>query len=166
MQHEVWGIVSGTEDKPQEAKAAAAWIARDHKAIGIIGQALTTSVEISSNATKANTSKELWGKLQIAYGKSTTQSKFMLRIKLDTIQLQENGDVNKYLADFTAWVQELKSTGFTISNDEITLRMIHGLPLSWSSFSSSLFAQPDDTLTPSFVTARVRTEVSRPDSRG
>lgn len=150
MSYGVWLIVEGAQGRPPSAgDKQDKWDSRNMKAIGIIGQAMTTSVMLATGVATATSSKTLWETIKAKYGTSTAQTKFSLRAKLERITLHEGGDVPTFVNDFQACVEELKAAGYTISDDEIVMKLLHTcLPTSWSTFQSSMLLQPDDSLTP------------------
>ena len=97
MKDSLWGIVSGTEEVPEEENADARrkFTARRDRALSIIVLAVDPSLLYLLGDPEDP--KAVWKKLEEQFQPNTWSNKLQLRRKLYALKLKEGGSVNEHI---------------------------------------------------------------------
>jgi hypothetical protein len=63
--------------------------------------------------------------------------KFALKDKLRKIKMEKGDSIPKYLTKFLQCQDELGSVGIIVTNDDLVILVLLGLPKSWPSYQDS-----------------------------
>eukprot|EP01018_Ginkgo_biloba_P001146 Gb_05167 [translate_table: standard] len=105
------------------------WDKMNDKAIALIGLNLADLVLM--NAIGVKSANELWVNLGKLYESKSLMNLIFLRKKLYALKMVDGGSVTKHLNAFNPLVNQLKSTGDTIKEEEECICLLCSLLDSW-----------------------------------
>ena len=148
-----------TDDPPAENQAA--WTKKDKKAQAIIG--LTLSDELLENVREVETAKLMWLTIKNIFERHTLLNKLAARRKFYTAEKGEVESVLKFANRIRQMAATLKSMGCTISNSEMVMALLNGLPDEYNALISALDAidSSESELDWEFVKSRILQEEQR-----
>ena len=120
------------------AENTEAWIKKDKKAHAIIG--LTLSDELLENVWEVTTAKLMWVTIKNIFERHTLLNKLAARCKFYTAEKEESESVLKFSNRIRHMAASLKSTGCAISNSEMSMSLLNGLPDEYNALISALDA--------------------------
>ncbi len=153
-----------TEDPPgQEAPQIdiASWVKKDKKAQAIIG--LTLSDELLENVRDAESAKLMWLTIKNIFERHTLLNKLSARRRFYTAEMHETESVLKFSNRIRQMAATLKSMGCLISNSEMAMALLNGLPDEYNALISALDAIDSDEseLDWEFIKSRIMQEEQR-----
>ena len=80
----------------------------------------------------------MWKALTNLFQSNNDHRKLALKDKLRKIKMDKGDTIPKYLTKFVQCLDELRSVGITIMNDELVSLALLGLPKSWHSYQDSI----------------------------
>ncbi len=153
-----------TEEPPKEDAPKAdvtAWNKKDKKAQAIIG--LTLSDELLENVRDSESAKLMWLTIKNIFERHTLLNKLSARRQFYTAEMQENESVLKFSNRIRQMAATLKSMGCLISNSEMAMALLNGLPDEYNALISALDAIDSDEseLDWEFIKSRIMQEEQR-----
>lgn len=125
-----WEYVSG--EKIRTAENATEWDVADRKARSDI--ILAISPEALMKVYNCNTSKEVWDKLNEIYCLTYPAYKSMLIKQLIDCKMQEDGNMNSHIKNFSNLIDKLREIHVYIHDDIITVMLLRSIPNSYEDF--------------------------------
>ena len=155
MDRGLWGIADGTEKAPvikqeDEAKADSIklqkdWKLRSDKAYSII--ALSVEKSLQAHITATTDASEAWSILKNHFEVVSVSQIVRLNRRFYAANMEENGDLLKFVTDMTALSQELREMNEDISTKKFAMPILGSLPQSYDNFITSLNTRSADELT-------------------
>ena len=145
------------EEDPRTDKDSSitAWKKEDKKAQAIIG--LTLSDDLLANVREVETAKEMWTKIKNIFQCHTLLNKLSARRKFYTASMQDTESVLKFANRIQQLATALKSMNVTISESEIAMALLNGLPEEYNVLISALDAIDEDETKLKFEFIKSRT---------
>lgn len=145
MANGLYDLIS--DDKPDPV--------RDMKARGLIGVSLKKYVRHAIDFTSLKTSKEVWKKLESAYGTVTITSRLLLEKQFTQVRMIPSDSVQSYVSRVIHIAGQLRAAKVQVDDITIIGRMLDGLPKKWESLVSAIESVADSTLTIDYVIKRL-----------
>ena len=155
---ELLGVVDGSETKPTDAAAAAAWTKKDAKASSLIQLAMEPNVRSHINASSLPTSNDLWKATQAAFSGKSPLGIMSSLTKFIQLRMQTSEDILEYCGRFRTSVRELKAMGQDLPDTVIVAKLLEGLSADWEVVRTTLMSTPADQLTIDHVVQRLTQE--------
>ena len=151
------------DDPPTDTSQSAIWLKKDKKARAIIG--LTLSNEMLENVREAKTAKDMWNTIKNVFERHTLLNKLSARRKFYTAEKQENEGVLKFSNRIRQLASVLKDMAVDISESEMSMALLNGLPEEYKSIITALDALNETELDWEHVKARLLQEEQRINMR-
>ena len=128
--HCVWGVVSGTEKKPdgKDPKELQLWTERNNKGLGMIASALSDAVLLGSGIGSCESASEAWQLLQDTYAKKSTTSRLLLREQFTQLRMREDEDIQQFNNRVSTLTDAMAAAGIKYDEEEIVSRVLLSLP--------------------------------------
>ena len=131
---DLWEVV---ETEPIESDATyAADAKKDKKAKAYI--IMHVAEKYSEQVRGIKTSSLVWKELESLFQAKTMSQVILLRGELNKLCMAEDGDVVEYIGMLEKLQRKLKATSAPVSDEELIVRVIGSLPVSWDSFVQGL----------------------------
>lgn len=130
MKNNTWEYVSGKKIRTTEN--ATEWDIADRKARSDI--ILAIGPEALMQVNDYNTSKEVWDKLNEIYCSTFPGYKSMMIKQLINYKMQDDGDMNSHIRNFSDLIEKLKDVLIFIHDDIITILLLRSIPNSYEDF--------------------------------
>lgn len=128
-----WNYVTGETPKPPLSNPSReVWTQNDKKALFLLKN--RTEENLSSRIRTCSTSSDLWEKLEEMYKLKGVSGKQAAWENWERVHLKEGGDVSQYLADHDTARATVEELGTQVDNEFAALRLLMGLPHTWSVF--------------------------------
>jgi hypothetical protein len=149
------------EDSPTDTSNASTWIKKDKKAQAIIG--LSLSDELLENVREVKTCKEMWMTIKNVFERHTLLNKLSARKKFYTASMNSEESVLQFSNRIRQLAATLKSMNVEISESEMAMALLNGLPDDYNALISALDAIDEDEtkLHFDFIKARIMQEEQR-----
>jgi hypothetical protein len=121
---------------PDDAMQQATWRKSDDKAQKILMDSMKN--HLISIITKKETAKEMFDALKKLFERDSTSRSIALRTQLHTIKMTISESIASYFTRVTELRDQLGDIGETISDKELSIYILRGLPNSWESFVQSM----------------------------
>jgi transposase InsO family protein len=128
----------GTTQSVLPEDASAAMKETDQKALAIIG--LCVKECHLPTLAACETAKEAWDALQAVYEAKSNARRLQLRRELTTLRKEQEEPLTKYVARARAIRDQLKSIGAQLSDDDIVMAVLAGLPPEYDTLVTVLTA--------------------------
>lgn len=160
MKDSLWGIVSGTEEAPEEnGDARKKFMARRDRALAIIVLAVDTSLLYLLGDPEDP--KAVWKKLEEQFQPKTWSNKLQLRRKLYALKLKEGGSVNEHIKTMSEIFEGLAVIGDAVSEEDRVVHLLASLPESYNVLVTALEAQSENIPKWELVTERLLHQESK-----
>ena len=151
------------EDPPTSDDSAAVflWHKKDKKAQAIIG--LSLSNDLFENVRDVETTKEMWMAIQNVFERQTLLNKLSARKKFYTATMNVDESVLQFANRIRQLAATLKSMNVVISESEMAMALLNGLPEEYNALISALDAIDEDEtkLKFEFIKSRIMQEEQR-----
>ena len=149
------------DDPPTDSTQLAAWTKKDKKAQAIIG--LTLSNDLLENVRDVNSTKNMWLAIKNVFERHTLLNKLSARRKFYSATMNSNESVLKFSNRIRHLAATLKSMNVSISDSEMAMALLNGLPDEYNALISALDAIDEDEseLDFEFIKSRVMQEEQR-----
>ena len=149
------------EGPPSDSDELNSWIEKDLKAQAIIG--LTLSDELLENVREVSSAKEMWAAIKNVFERHTLLNKLSARRKFYTALKSETESVLKFANRIRQLAATLKTMRVEISESEMAMALLNGLPDEYNALISALDAldSEETQLKWEHVKARVLQEEQR-----
>lgn len=146
------------ESRPEELYQ---WKKHDKKAQAIIG--LTLSDDLLENVREVETTKEMWLAIKNVFERHTLLNKLSARKKFYTATMLKNESVLQFSNRIRQLAATLKSMNVSISESEMAMALLNGLPEEYNALISALDAIDEDEtkLKFEFIKSRIMQEEQR-----
>ena len=138
LSEDLWFIVCGEDKGPGEGGSAekkVAWKARSARAAASIRLAMDDKVRARYTEDKYPVDPvALWAKVEEDHKALVALDKNFLLTQLYDCKLEEHGTVASYVDALNAIVDNLRTCGKTVDDDDRWFYLTNGLPASWSVF--------------------------------
>ena len=157
---DLWAVVNGDETRPSGsdaavAKAQQAWDQKSQKGLAIIALSLKDNILMSLGIAGMRSGAEAWSKLQATYAQQSTTTKLFYRQRFAQLRMEEGEDVLLFVNRVTATVDEMKAAGVSVDEEDVVVKLLLGLPRSWSALVTALETVDSKQLTRDFVVSRL-----------
>lgn len=144
---------------------AAVWTKRDKKAQAIIG--LSLSDELLENVREVETTKDMWIAIRNVFERHTLLNKLSARKKFYTATKHSDESVLQFSNRVRQLASTLKSMNVDISESEMAMALLNGLPDEYNALISALDAidEHETSLRFEFVKSRIIQEEQRIEMR-
>lgn len=149
------------ENPPSDSAKIAALTKKDKKAQAIIG--LTLSNDLLENVRDVNTTKDMWLAIKNVFERHTLLNKLSARRKFYTASMNSNESVLQFSNRIRHLAATYKSMSVLISESEMAMALLNGLPDEYNALISALDAIDEDEseLDFGFIKSRVMQEEQR-----
>ena len=180
-EHDIWGVVDGSQPKPApvdplaptqaETTAIKEWEKRDRKAQACIRRCVDDSVIV--NIAACATAEESWGRLNAMYEMNDLVALVSLRKALFSHQMAETTKIGEHISTMQQWYDDLRKMGLDYARPlDWSLALVSSLPKSWDVFVQTLQPEMKKLGDPAlhdevarFVTSAVMAEGQRRDGK-
>jgi hypothetical protein len=142
QKEDLWAVVEppplapGTVVPIETADQAVARVRREQKALSII--CLSVRDEVIPNIVNEVSPVDCWRKLTALYENRSTSRKILLKNKLSSLRMAEDGQVAQFLQQVQEVINQLASIGEVVSDTDLVTMVLNSLPESWDGLASSL----------------------------
>ncbi|CAI5473320.1 unnamed protein product [Closterium sp. Yama58-4] len=140
MERGLWGLFDGTEKKPDDESAIAAWKKKDQKAfatlISRIGINLVSSVRTCIKLEAS--AHEAWKRLETMHVNKTLHGKILARNAFYTVKLRAGESMHEYATRVEELGETFMDLGGTVTEEDWILTLRCGLPEEWSTVITTL----------------------------
>ncbi len=149
------------EDPPTSGTELLSWRKKDKKAQAIIG--LTLSDELLENVREVETTKAMWTAIKNVFERHTLLNKLSARKKFYTATMKSEESVLQFSNRIRQLSATLKSMNVVISESEMAMALLNGLPGEYNALISALDAIDEDEtkLKFEFIKSRIMQEEQR-----
>ena len=141
---EQWNVIEEqASDDPTDA-----WKKTDQKALATIFLLVNDS-ELT-HIVDCETAIDAWRRLSEVFEAKGIMRRVLLKRNLLSIRLEETGSIQEYINQVTKIVRQLKEIGAPVSDEDVALTLLIGLPESYDHLITSLEVQ-DKNLTSNYV---------------
>lgn len=144
---------------PEDIAEALIWKRNDVKARSIIVQALSNSQ--LEHVLNEKTATDMIKKLDSLYSPTSTSLKLISKRKLLDLKMQDSDDPEKFITTFEKLINEVKSTGETLSNDDHLNYLLLTLPKTFSHIIDIVDALPNESKTVEYVKSKLLIEFKK-----
>ncbi|XP_059658575.1 uncharacterized protein LOC132304892 [Cornus florida] len=153
MDYQIWLVIVNGPFVPMKGfgaervrKTEAEWNTEDYKLISLNAKAkINLNCAISPNeynrVSTCTTAKEIWDKLQITY-EGTSQVKEskidILMHQYELFRMNENESISTMFVRFTDIINGLKHLGRTMTNSDLTRKILRSLPEKWDAKATAI----------------------------
>lgn len=129
LEHNLDGIVDGTEEQPVEpASERNNWLLRQKKAAGFIARKLDSSNrDIFINENTRCDPHALWAAIELGYASRKARNRSRLFTRFLSLKCTD-GDLTKYTAAFRETTCEMTNAGVKLDDDLLAHMALHHLP--------------------------------------
>ena len=152
-------------DPPTDTTALQAWTQKDQKTQAVIG--LSLSDEMLENVREHSTAKDMWNSITNVFERHTLLNKLAARRKFYTAVKNETESILKFSNRIRQLSSSLKSMNVIISESEMAMALLNGLPDEYRALISGLdtIDSNESELSWEHVKARVLQEEQRIEAR-
>jgi len=160
----LWEIVVGNERRPTEgkdgelAKLQSDFDLRARRAFSTIGLHLKDNVLRLISIAKIKSASELWEKLHETYGKQSGASRLFMKRRFAKLRMESGERMMDFVTKVSAAVNEMAAANIEISDEDVILQLLMGLPSSYDALVVNLESLPREQLTREYVTSRLHNE--------
>ena len=151
------------EDPPNsnDSGTVSLWHKKDKKAQSIIGPSLSN--DFLENVREVETTKEMWTAIRNVFERHTLLNKLSARKKFYTATMNTDESVLQFANRIRQLAATLKSMSVVISESEMAMALLNGLPEDYSALISALDAIDEDEtkLKFEFIKSRIMQEEQR-----
>lgn len=151
-ERDLWDIVSGDEQRPEDSAGAVAFNKRSKKALATICLSLANSQLLQVRHCTAP--EEAWRVLERLYENKSLANRLFLRRKFFTTQMAEGDNVLAHITKVRTMADKLEAVGAGIEEEDTVMTLLCSLPESYGSLITALESRAED-LTLEFVAARL-----------
>ncbi|TFK60266.1 hypothetical protein BDN72DRAFT_739188, partial [Pluteus cervinus] len=120
-----------------------------------------TTARPTTNNTHMRNWDPIWNSLAQLHGTCGLSSRLALRRRLITMRKSNSQSMTSWIADVRRAAHALSRVGYSVSNEDLILVLMIGLPPSYHSLIVTLDAVDPTLLTIDFVVTRLLSEESR-----
>ena len=150
---ELFGVIDGSDAKPERADAVADWVKRDKKARVTICLALTDSV--LATVRSCETAVSVWEKLASVFESKSLVNRLFTRRKLLTMKMSEGDALSTHINTLKTLAEQLAAIGAQISEEDLVMTLLMSLPASYEHFITALESVSENELTYDYVVAKL-----------
>jgi hypothetical protein len=144
-----WHVVDdGGGDEGEETRRTDAWKKSDQKALSSIYLMVNDS-ELT-HIEECTTAADAWRKLNEVFEAKGIMRRVLLKRNLLSVRYEDNGSIQEYVNEINKIARQLKDIGAAVSDEDVALTLLIGLPSSFDHLITSLEVQ-DKTLTTHYV---------------
>ena len=129
IEKDLWDIVNGTIQKPQDADEITNWTAKDHRASALIGLGLSDAYLHHIDLSK--TSKEIWDGLNTLFGSQASSAKMSIKQKLFRLKMNEGDNIVQHISTFHSLLNQLAGVNSKIDDDDAKAILLSSMPSSF-----------------------------------
>ncbi|KAK0607489.1 hypothetical protein LWI29_015731 [Acer saccharum] len=85
-----------------------------------------------------DTAQDMWIALKDKFGGTSTTKLRRLTIKFDTYRKRQNHDMRQHLREMSNMIREMKSAGYTLTDEQQIQAVIRSLPNSWENMKINM----------------------------
>ena len=129
IEKDLWDIVNGTIQKPQDADEITKWTAKDHRASALIGLGLSDAYLHHIDLSK--TSKEIWDGINTLFGSQASSAKMSIKHKLFRLKMNEGDNIVQHISTFHSLLNQLAVLNSKIDDDDAKAILLSSMPSSF-----------------------------------
>lgn len=122
----LWSVVKPTEEGTTSKSMSSAAAEKSDEALGVLG--MLVEKHLAREIEECETAQEAWLKLEAKYEGKDTSRLLLLRQELTSLQLKPSEAVSVYLERAKDLMANLTAAGSTVSEVEVVLSVLAGLP--------------------------------------
>jgi transposase InsO family protein len=150
---DLFGVIDGTDVKPEKADAVAEWVKRDKKARVTICLALSDSV--LATVRSCETAVSVWEKLASVFESKSLVNRLFMRRKLLTMKMSEGDALSTHINMLKTLAEQLAAIGAQTSEEDLVMTLLMSLPPSYEHFITALESVNESELTYDYVVAKL-----------
>lgn len=128
LEHNLDGIVDGSEAQPTSAAESQNWLLRQKKAAGFIARKLDSrNRDLFINADTRRDPHALWNAIEVEYASKKARNRSRLFSRFLSLSCT-NGDLAKFTSAFRERVREMSNAGVKLDDDLLAHMALHHLP--------------------------------------
>jgi len=139
--NDLWGYVSGTIVKPEDADAAAAWIVKDEKALALI--VLGVSKTEIGHIRNQTTSKGAWNELEKIHKSQGPVRKAVLYRQLYQTKKMPDQSMAQFVNEFQQRADMLADVGVVVPQELLSIMLLSNLPDEFENFCVAIESRDD-----------------------
>src|ERR1700712_3274149 len=150
---DLYGVIDGTDVKPEKAESVAEWVKRDKKARVTICLAVSDST--LATVRSCDTAKSVWDKLASVFESKSLVNRLFMRRKLLTMKMSEGDALSVHINSIKTLSEQLAAIGAQISEEDLVMTLLMSLPTSYEHFITALESVNESELTYDYVVAKL-----------
>ena len=150
---DLYGVIDGTDVKPEKAESVAEWVKRDKKARVTICLAVSDST--LATVRSCDTAKSVWDKLASVFESKSLVNRLFMRRKLLTMKMSEGDALSVHINSIKTLSEQLAAIGAQISEEDLVMTLLMSLPTSYEHFITALESVSESELTYDYVVAKL-----------
>lgn len=129
IEHNLYGIVDGTEAQPTSSPAKSlGWLLRQKKAAGFIARKLdANNRDLFINDVTRRNPQALWEAIKLEYASKKARNRSRLFTRFLSLNCLD-GDLAKYCSSFREILREMSNAGVKLDDDLLAHMVLHQLP--------------------------------------
>jgi len=139
--NDLWGYVSGTIVKPEDADAAAAWMIKDEKALALI--VLGVSKTEIGHIRNQTTSKGAWSELEKIHKSQRPVRKAVLYRELYRTKKMLDQSMAQFVNEFQQRADMLADVGVVVPQELLSIMLLSNLPDEFENFRVAIESRDD-----------------------
>ena len=140
----LFNFISGEEPKPDrqlDRKAFGKWQDKNLKCICILMKTVSREIR-EANPDLRNDAPGLWRKLKTDFARADYLTKAQLQESFHTHTFRPGGKAREYVEKMIRLNSDLKARGIHIGDEELKLKLLHGLPIKYEPIRYNLTNDP------------------------
>src|SRR5690349_8546248 len=150
---DLFGVIDGTDVKPEKNDALNEWMKRDKKARVTICLALSDS--ILATVRNCDTAVSVWEKLSSVYESKSLVNRLFMRRKLLTMKMSEGETLSTHINGIKTLTEQLAAVNASVSEEDFVMTLLMSLPESYEHFITALESVNESDLTYDYVVAKL-----------
>lgn len=144
---------------PAEQNLAEQFGKKDKKAKSVLVSLIAD--EYLEYVREKETSKEMWAALECTFAKKSVSSQTLVRKQLANLKMKKNDDLRKHFLLFDELVRKLKSSGATVTENDVVAQLFATLPEYFDPVVTALENMSEADLTVDLVKQRLLAEEAK-----
>ncbi len=138
----LWGIVNGDEEQPQNPQEAAAWEQRENQAMAVVGLSVDRSLLYLIEACE--TSAQCWDVLRRHFERTAGASVYHLLAQLFDLRMAPGISMEQHIKNFQELCSKLTAVNLEIQQQIRVTALLRSLPDKYEIIRTSLKLKGDD----------------------